>query len=276
MQILAKNMVKKTIKYKCIGDNDEESSEEEVEDIEDSNYSADTLVCENGSYDSDSVSSSYKLDLDKYDDFLLEYTKLKYHTPGTEIKSCPVEENTTSYYSDGSGTYSYVPRPLSPTGQATIDKLNKIAYDAAANSLSRYVVTSWYGFDDEWCAMFVSWLFNQIGGLDKYFYKDAGAGPGARVSIARGYGTWLEDECTDPTSVPRAGDVLYFREIPPGHPWHTDMISSRHVGYIYDVDETKIYTVEGNSWDSYHVMFREHDRKVCGVDGINGYYRPYY
>ena len=275
MQILAKNMVRKTIKYKCIGDNDEESSEEEVEDIEDSNYSTDTLVCENGSYDSDSVSSSYKLYLDKYDDFLLEYTKLKYHTPGTEIKSCPVEEDTSSYYSNSSGTYSYAPRPLSKTGQATIDKINKIAYDAAANNLSRYVVTSWYGYDSYWCAMFISWLFNQIDGLEKYYHKDPGSGSGARPMVQAGKGTWLEDECTDPTTVPKPGDVMHVYEIPPGEDGHVDAMSSGHVAYVYDVDETTVYTVEGNH-DPNFVVFAQHDRKSCGVNGINGYYRPYY
>lgn len=275
MQILAKNMVRKTIKYKCIGDNDEESSEEEVEDIEDSNYSTDTLVCENGSYDSDSVSSSYKLDLDKYDDFLLEYTKLKYHTPGTEIKSCPVEDNTNYSYNYDSSSY-YAPRPLSPTGQATIDKLNKIAYDAAANSLSRYVVTGWYGSDDEWCAMFISWLFNQIGGLEKYYHKDAGSGSGARPMVQAGKGTWVEDDCTDPTIGPRAGDVVHCYEVLPGNPYRVDRMSSGHVAYVYDVDDTYIYTVEGNNRDKYHVVFNKRERRVCGAYGINGYYRPYY
>ena len=88
MQILAKNMVKKTITYKC---NDGESSEElTAEDIETSNYSSSTLKCEKGEYDKDSISTSYELDLDKYKTFLKEYVKLKYHTPGTEVKDCSV------------------------------------------------------------------------------------------------------------------------------------------------------------------------------------------
>ena len=267
MQILAKNMVKKEISYKCKSDG-AVVNDAKAEDVETSNYSNQTLKCDKGEYDSDSISAIYKVDLDKYDDFLLEYTKLKYHTPGKEISSC--SSNVGNNYS------SSTPVPLTASGKAVIDALNEEAVKAAKSSLPRSTVTGWYGFDDEWCAMFISWLFNQIGGLDKYFVKSAGSGPGARESIARGYGTWIEDECTDPTAIPRAGDVLHFREIPVGHPYHTDMISSRHVGYVYAVDDNKIYTVEGNSWDSEHVMFREHDRKSCGVDGINGYYRPYY
>lgn len=85
MQILAKNMVKKEISYKC-----SEGNGGTAEDIETSNYSTETLKCEKGEYDKDSVSASYKLDLDKYKEFLSEYVKLKYHTPGVEVKDCNV------------------------------------------------------------------------------------------------------------------------------------------------------------------------------------------
>ena len=83
MQILAKNMVKKNITYKC-----SEGDGGKTEDIETSNYSSETLKCEKGEYVKDSVSASYKLDLEKYDSFLFEYVKLKYHTPGVEVKNC--------------------------------------------------------------------------------------------------------------------------------------------------------------------------------------------
>ena len=93
MQILAKNMVKKTTKYKCKkneeeNDDSDSNKEYEVEDIEKSNYSTETLKCDEGEYDKDSITESYKKDEEKYKDFLLEYIKLKYHTPGEEIKSC--------------------------------------------------------------------------------------------------------------------------------------------------------------------------------------------
>lgn len=92
MQILAKNMVTKTIKYKCSGDN----SEKVVKDIETSNYSTETLKCDNGQYDERSISASYKLDKDKYDKFLLEYIKLKYHTKGDSTKKCDISNNSCS------------------------------------------------------------------------------------------------------------------------------------------------------------------------------------
>lgn len=49
-------------------------------------------------------------------------------------------------------------------------------------------------------------------------------------------------------------------------------MSSKHAGYVYDVDDNNIYTVEGNH-DSYKVVFVTHSRNDCE---INGYYRPKY
>ena len=66
MQILAKNMVKKETTYTCVvesDDEEEEESEEEthtVEDIETSNYSTETLPCDEGEYDSDTIEVVYQ------------------------------------------------------------------------------------------------------------------------------------------------------------------------------------------------------------------------
>ena len=59
-----------------------------ISDIEKSNYSTETLKCENGEYDKDSITETYEKDEEKYKNFLSEYIKLKYHTPGSEVKSC--------------------------------------------------------------------------------------------------------------------------------------------------------------------------------------------
>ena len=105
MQILAKNMVTKTISYKC-----SDGSSKEAVDIETSNYSDKTLKCDNGSYKKDSVSESYKLDTDKFDKFLLEYVRLKYHTKGSGKDPLLAAENTDTSGNgsvSGSGTLSF-------------------------------------------------------------------------------------------------------------------------------------------------------------------------
>ena len=81
MQILAKNMVTKNITYTC-----SDGTKKETKDIESSNYSDNTLKCDSGTYDKNTVNATYKLDLEKYDEFLLEYIKLKYYTSGSGAK----------------------------------------------------------------------------------------------------------------------------------------------------------------------------------------------
>lgn len=270
MQILAKGMVTKKISYLCT-----DGSKKDTVDIETSNYSKDTLVCENGEYDKDSITATYELDLKKYDDFLLEYIKYKYHTPGSEIKSCSTNINGNN------GSANTI---VSKTGQEAIDKMNEIALQQVGKTGDIY--ESWYGMYADWCAMFVSWLFNQVNGLDKYIVKSAVAGEIPRSSDASGYGTWYEDECTDSSTVPKPGDIILY------DPWigsytipypanGNDKYYSSHIGYVYKVDDQYVYSIEGNgSSGGYNgVWEHKHSRKDCGsgtVQGINGYFRPNY
>lgn len=280
MQILAKNMVKKEITYTCKSDSEDEEEDNnksetlKAENIETSNYSKDTLKCEDGEYDKDSVKESYQLDMEQYKKFLLEYIKLKYHTKGSPIKSC-----SSAITDNGSGSTI-----VSKTGQEAIDKMNQIAVEQIGNRGDKY--ESWYGMYADWCAMFVSWLFNQVGGLDKYIIKSAIAGEIPRASDRAGYGTWYEDECTDPSTVPKPGDVIVF------DPWiggitipypanGNDKYYSSHVGYVYKVDNEYVYSIEGNgSLGGYNgVWEHKRARKACGsgvTQGINGYFRPNY
>ena len=299
MQILAKNQVTKTTNYNCMAEDEETGemvvvSREKVDDIEDSNYSTETLVCEEGEYDPDSTSSSYKLDLDKYDKFLLEYVKLKYHTPGVPIKDCAVANEFTSDLasnnssSNSNSTYTGENGRnivLSPTGQATIDQLNQIAVNQIGNTGDTY--QSWFGMYDEWCAMFVSWLFDQVGGIGKYIASAEGTAGGIpESSDAAGLGTWLEDECTNPEVVPRAGDIIVFDPWVGGvtvpYPEHGEnKYYSSHVGYVYKVDDQNVYSIEGNGELGGYNGVWEHvrERKYCGSgtsQGINGYFRPNY
>lgn len=243
-------------------------------DVEISNYDT-QLKCDSGTLDKDSVNASYELDLKKYDKFLLEFIKLKYHTPGTEVKSCSTAIN---------GNNGSANTTVSKTGQAAIDKMNEIALAQVSKTGDTY--ESWYGMYADWCAMFVSWLFDQVGGLDKYIVKSAIAGEVPRAADSRGYGTWYEDECTDSSTVPKAGDIILYDPWIGGQtiPWPqngNDKYYSSHIGYVYKVDNNTVYSVEGNGNSGGYngVWKREHSRKDCGsgtTQGINGYFRPNY
>lgn len=173
---------------------------------------------------------------------------------------------------------------VSKTGKEAIDKLNEIALKQVGQTGDKY--ESWYNVYADWCAIFVSWLFNQIDGLDKYIVSSAVAGEIPRSSDAQGLGKWYEDECTDSSTVPRAGDIILYDPwigsytIP--YPDHgSDKYYSSHIGYVYAVDDENVYSVEGNgSLGGYNGVWKhEHSRKYCGsgtTQGITGYFRPNY
>ena len=84
LQILAKNMVKKESNMSCIDGNGNVTQTSKVEDVEDKYISeggSKALKC--GSGETYSVVSTYTLDKNKYDEFLLEYIDKKMYTIGS-------------------------------------------------------------------------------------------------------------------------------------------------------------------------------------------------
>ena len=162
-----------------------------------------------------------------------------------------------------------------------------------------YKYRKWYyGYDssgDEWCTTFVNWIFNHNGNSKLYIEpkKDTlAAGEGIEESIKAGYGKWYEDERTDSKTVPKVGDVICFTRgmdensvAPWGydengnikkHKWITPY-GSDHVGYVYKVDDEKVYTIEGNTGDNDSDASKVNKRWYYRDDNtINGYYRPNY
>lgn len=155
---------------------------------------------------------------------------------------------------------------------STISELTKLAKAEIGNNGSKYRkwfynrTSDYYGVN--WCAVFISWLYNQVGGLNKYIVKTDGAGTVARYSDGK-YGKWYE-----PNQItPKEGDIVMFR-------WggsYTDKYHSDHLGYVYNADSTYIYTIEGNTGsnnaDYSSVMYKRYSRSNSV---INGYFRPNY
>lgn len=155
---------------------------------------------------------------------------------------------------------------------STISELTKLAKAEIGNNGSKYRkwfynrTSDYYGVN--WCAVFISWLYNQVDGLNKYIVKTDGAGTVARYSDGK-YGKWYE-----PNQItPKEGDIVMFR-------WggsYTDKYHSDHLGYVYNADSTYIYTIEGNTGsnnaDYSSVMYKRYSRSNSV---INGYFRPNY
>ncbi|MEE1124523.1 MAG: Ig-like domain-containing protein, partial [Acutalibacteraceae bacterium] len=96
----------------------------------------------------------------------------------------------------------------------------------------------WYGTQDMWCAMFVSWCANTakistsivpkhsytVAGLDEFIKKGQAY---SRSQIASGKYT------------PQAGDIIYFKS-------SRNNNKTNHVGIVTKYANNKVYTIEGN------------------------------
>ena len=141
------------------------------------------------------------------------------------------------------GDVSYVPNVLRyyPFGRIPTGAGNSNIVNVAASQIGNVggqPYWSWYGFSGrgEWCACFVSWCADQCG------YIDAGVIPKfALVSDGVNYfqskGQWQDGSYT-----PKAGDIIFFT-------WSGDG-SADHVGFVENVTDGTVNTIEGNTTDS--------------------------
>lgn len=96
---------------------------------------------------------------------------------------------------------------------------------------------SWYGFHDEWCAMFVSWCANQAGVSTSVIPKFAGCTTG--MGQFKNMGVFKYSPTYGGSYTPKAGDLIFF-----GY----SSTSSYHVGIVEYTSGGKVYTVEGNTY----------------------------
>lgn len=116
----------------------------------------------------------------------------------------------------------------------------------------------WYGLETrtEWCAIFVSWVANEIGLLNTTIPNFASVRVG--INWFKQNGLWQEK-----SYVPRTGDIIFFD-------WENDG-KANHTGIVEKVEDNVIYTVEGNSDDA--VKERKYD---INSNVIFGYGVPNY
>ncbi|MFI3227851.1 MAG: CHAP domain-containing protein [Clostridia bacterium] len=110
---------------------------------------------------------------------------------------------------------------------------------------------SWYGFDSrvEWCACFVSWVLNQSGYSEPKFAACQLQG----VTYFAENGRWISGYST----MIAAGDVIFFD-------WESDGYAD-HVGIVIGTDGSRVYVVEGNSWDECKI--RDYDLESTVIMG---------
>jgi hypothetical protein len=124
--------------------------------------------------------------------------------------------------------------------QSVIDLAKKeVGFKEGANNQTKY--GAWYGLDhNPWCAMFVSYIFNEARCLPLIAQSKKGyAGCEAFESWARTHALVV------PVATVQAGDILLFDFSKSGKAEHTG------IAIGYDSHTHLINTVEGNTADSH-------------------------
>lgn len=105
----------------------------------------------------------------------------------------------------------------------------ELGYKEYADNKTKY--GDWYGMNGEWCAMFVSWLANQVGILNDLIPKQ---------SYVPTMVTWFKQNNLFRTRglYPNKGDIIFFDYNGNG--------TSDHVGIVEKCENGIITTIEGN------------------------------
>lgn len=109
----------------------------------------------------------------------------------------------------------------------------EIGYTETGNNVTKY--GAWYGLQDEWCAMFVSWCANQASVSTTIIPKTASPSGMKNTFSQNGY--FYLSKSQGGTTTPQAGD-LFFEG--------TSSSNISHVGIISSVDSSNIYVIDGN------------------------------
>ncbi len=150
----------------------------------------------------------------------------------------------------------------------------KIAVSQLGNGPSKY--RKWFygyqGYGIPWCAIFVSWCANELGGvLNKIIPKTSGAGNFAREGVSDKSGKWYEGGIT-----PQAGDIVTYCWNGLGRYNGQDAYFSDHVGIVEKVSGGYVYVIEGNTGGTNDTSSVKRKKYAIKNAFINGYYRPYW
>lgn len=163
-----------------------------------------------------------------------------------------------SWFTIGSSSQASFDNTWVNTGNMAVDlaevAYTQIGYHETGTNHTKY--NQWYYGNDTtaaWCAIFISWCANQAGIPQSIIHRTTYAYPGS-------------DDFNIPyysfsSTQPAKGDLIFVENN--GKLNYGDVYGFDHVGIVYSVDSSYIYTVEGN--DNDQVTYNQY-RRSDGVD----------
>lgn len=100
----------------------------------------------------------------------------------------------------------------------------------------------WYGSQDMWCAMFVSWCANTAG-ISKSIVPSHSYTPTGLSWFKNKGQAYSRQQVANGKYTPQAGDIIYFKSARNNN-------ETNHVGIVTKYSGGKVYTIEGNSNNS--------------------------
>lgn len=97
---------------------------------------------------------------------------------------------------------------------------------------------AWYGMQDMWCAMFVSWCANLAGVSTEVVPSHCFTPDGLQWFATRGQ-AYSRQEVEQGSYVPQPGDLVYFKS-------SRNTRTTNHVGLVTGYVDGMLYTIEGN------------------------------
>lgn len=138
----------------------------------------------------------------------------------------------------GDGAADLVAVALSQVGYHESNSSKDLSGEASGNgNCTEY--GRWYGLQDMWCAMFVSWCAERAGIGTDVIPKTSSTVVGLNRFLAAGR-AHTRAEAENGAFVPQSGDLVYFR-------FDRNDAVTNHVGIVTDFDGKTLYTVEGNA-----------------------------
>ena len=172
------------------------------------------------------------------------------------LQFVPMKANAVSYSGSSSyrsGTYYSRLTKVALTGNQRTDIVNiaksQVGYQEGSSSSqlsgSSYGGKNyteygrWYGLQDMWCAMFVSWCANLAGVSTSIVPKHCFTPDGLSWFKARGL-AYTRKTVANGGYTPKAGDIIYFKSA-------RNSNTTNHIGIVTGYSNGTVYTIEGNS-----------------------------